>query len=108
MKRSNNKGNTARKRRKKRLQRESNSVQENHYFCSMFLSMVAALTLHLITRVTGSCYDSHRVRKDLEKDIFNQLGHYYFPRAYRMDKKMFYHLHSILQPSLEVATGTCI
>ena len=101
MKRSNNKGNTARKRRKKRLQRESNSVQENHYFCSMFLSMVAALTLHLITRVTGSCYDSHRVHKDLEKDIFNQLGHYYFPRAYRMDKKTFYHLHSILQPSLE-------
>ena len=60
--------------------------------------MIAAFTFHLITCVTGSCYDSHQVRKDLEKDIFNQLGEYYLPRAYRMDKSTFYNLHTILKP----------
>ena len=67
----------------------------------MFLAMIAALTLHLVTRISGSCYDSHRVRKDLERDIFNQLGDYYIRRAYRMDKPTFYRLHTILQPELE-------
>ena len=67
----------------------------------MFIYMIIALSLHLITRVTGSCYDSHRVRKDLEIDIFNQLGDYYIPRAYGMDKQTFYKLHTILRPRLE-------
>ena len=56
----------------------------------MFISMVAALTLHLLTRVSGYSSDSHRVRKDLEKDIFNPLGDYYLRRAYRMNKPTFY------------------
>ena len=96
-----NKRNTARKRRQKRLQRESCALQQTQYFSSIFIYMIIALSLHLITRVTGSCYDSHRVRKDLERDIFNQLGDYYIPRAYRMDKQTFYRLHTILRPSLE-------
>ena len=91
----------AKKRRHRRVEREFNWIKETQYFSTMFLCMIAALTLHLITRVTGSCYDSHRVRKDLEKDIFNQLGDYYFPRAYRMDKETFYNLHTILEPFLE-------
>ena len=101
MKRSSNKRNNARKRRQKRLERESVCIQESQYFFSMFLAMIAALTLHLITRVSGSCYDTHRVRKDLERDIFNQLGEYYIRRAYRMDKPTFYRLHTILKPELE-------
>ena len=96
-----NKRNTARKRRQKRLQTESCALQQTQYFSSIFIYMIIALSLHLITRVTGSCYDSHRVRKDLERDIFNQLGDYYIPRAYRMDKQTFYRLHTILRPSLE-------
>ena len=75
-------------------------MKETQYFSSMFICMIAALSLHLITRVTGYCYDSHRVRKDIEKDIFNQLGDYYLPRAYRMDKATFYKLHTILEPLL--------
>ena len=94
------KKNTARKRRNKRLEREYNWMKETQYFSSMFICMIAALSLHLITRVTGYSYDSHRVRKDIEKDIFNQLGDYYLPRAYRMDKDTFYKLHTILEPLL--------
>ena len=53
--------------------------------------------------IGSSCYDSHhRVCKDLELDIFNQLGDTnYIHRAYRMDKQTFYKLHKILWPWLE-------
>jgi hypothetical protein len=101
MKSSAKKRNKAKKRRQKHLQREYHVIQETQYFSSMFIYMIMALALHILTRVTGSCYDSHRVRKDIERDIFNQLGDYYIPRAYRMDKHTFYRLHSILQPYLE-------
>ena len=94
------KKNGARKRRQKRLKKDSNLLNESQYFSSMFISMIAAFTFHLLTRVTGYSYDSHRVRKDLEKDIFNQLGDYYIPRAYRMNKVTFYKLHTILEPLL--------
>ena len=95
------KKNAAKKRRHRRVEREYNWMKETQYFSTLFLCMIAALTLHLITRVTGSSYDSHRVRKDLQKDIFDQLGEYYIRRAYRMDKETFYNLHSILEPLLK-------
>ena len=41
-----------------------------------------------------------RVRKDLKKDIIDQLGPYYFRRAYRMNVTNFFRLHSILEPHL--------
>jgi hypothetical protein len=43
----------------------------------------------------------HRVRKDIEKDIFLPLSDAYFRWSYRMKKESFYNLHSILQESLE-------
>ena len=91
---------SARKRRQKRYERESKYIHEVQYFSSMFLAMMAAVIFHLISYLPGSFYDSHRVRKDLEKDIFDQLGDYYLPRAYRMDKPTFYKLHQLLDPLL--------
>ena len=66
----------------------------------MLLAMMAAVIFHLISYQPGSFYDSHRVRKDLEKDVFDQLGEYYIPMAYQMDKPTFYKLHQILDPLL--------
>ena len=102
MRQPNNKRNKARKRRQRRLQRESAVVQQTQYFSTMFVYMLLALSMHLLTLVTGSCHDTHTVRKSLENDIFNQLGSYYITRAYRMDKETFYRLHTILQPQLEM------
>ena len=42
-----------------------------------------------------------RVRKNLEKDIFEPLGEQYLRRAYRMKKESFYKLYSILKSELE-------
>ena len=62
----------ARKRRQRRYERESKYINEVQYFSSMLLAMMAAVIFHLIYYLPGSFYDSHRVRKDLEKDIFDQ------------------------------------
>ena len=90
----------ARKRRQKRLKNNCKSLNESQFFCTMFMAMIAAFSFHLLTCVFGCSYDSHRVRKDLEKDIFNQLGDYYLRRAYRMNKDTFYKLHSTLEHHL--------
>ena len=87
---------SARKCRHVRYERESKYIHEVQYFSSMFLAMMAAVIFNLISYLPHSFYDSHRVRKDLEKDIFDQLGDYYVPRAYRMDKPTFYKLHQLL------------
>ena len=90
----------ARKRRQKRYERETKYIHEVQYFSSMLLAMMTAVIFHITSYLPGSFYDSHRVRKDLEKDMFDQLGEYYIPRAYRMDKPTFYKLHQKLDPLL--------
>ena len=59
MKNTNNKRkkNAAQKWRNKRLEREYNWMKETQYFSSMFICMIAALSLHLITHITGYCYN---------------------------------------------------
>jgi hypothetical protein len=95
-----NKKSARRRTRQKRHEKNYNSMEENHFFSTMFIAMIAAISFHLLTYVPRCFYDSHRVRKDLEKDIFNQLGEYYLRRAYRMDKYTFYRLHHLLEPLL--------
>jgi hypothetical protein len=91
---------TARNHRRKRNERECKHMNEVLYFSSMLLAMMASVIFHLTSYIPFCSYDSHRVRKDLEKDIFEPLGDYYLRRAYRMDKATFYKLHEILDPLL--------
>jgi hypothetical protein len=43
----------------------------------------------------------HRVRKDIEKDIFLPLGDHCFQRSYGMKKESFYNHHGFLCKSLK-------
>ena len=45
--------------------------------------------------------EMERTRKDFEKNVIPELGPRLFRRAYRMEIKHFYKLHSILEPHLD-------
>jgi hypothetical protein len=84
----------------KRLRKEYAQLKKSRYFTSLYIAMITAIFQQLLVRMTGRFYEVHRVRKDLQTDIFDQLGDYYFTRAYRMDSCSFYKLHDILEPYL--------
>jgi hypothetical protein len=77
--------------------------EENKTNKSIFSSFVLMVTLILYHTLAGFCLKTphiHRVRKDLEKDIFLPLGDKFFQRSYHM-KKTFYILQEVLREGLE-------
>jgi hypothetical protein len=96
---------SAKKQRQRRKCKKQTVEEEEQTVLSFY--KVLALMLTLITSHILSHFrfhrgeEVHRVRKHLERDIFQPLGKRYFRRAYRMDKKSFYVLHEILKEDLE-------
>ncbi len=66
---------------------------------TMLLTLVFFHTIALMGVTKDS--NTHRVRKDLEKDIFLPLGETYFRQSYRMHKESFYTLHNLLSLELK-------
>ena len=94
----------ARKRRRILCERHHQQNLEQYddlNFFSVFFLMMLAMVYHSMTYFYNTREEIHRERKDIETDIFLPLGHYYFCRAYRMDKDSFYNLHDILRVQLE-------
>jgi len=86
--------------RRRRTIQEMDDIQYSS-FLSLYLCMISALFFMFLSTIGLRGPDIHRVRKDIEKDIFVPLGPYYLRRSYRMHKESFYALHEILRVHLE-------
>ncbi len=75
-------------------------LQDLKYMESMAVLM-SLIFFHTIALCGVKDNNLHRVRKNLEKDIFNPLGDKYLRRSYRMSKEAFYNLHDLIQPELK-------
>jgi hypothetical protein len=68
--------------------------------------MVTLILHHTLAGFHLKTTNIHRVRKDLEKDIFQPLSEKFFQRSYRMNKKSFYILHEIIPKGTFSKTST--
>lgn len=89
-----------RERRRRRLKRDLEEYTEEFTLLQLYMVIIQAVLLCFFNRFAGKV-DLHRERKCLKKDIFDVIGPYYLPRAYRMCQVSFYDLHSIFKDDLE-------
>jgi hypothetical protein len=96
---------SAKKRRQRRKRKLDEVIEDHQSAMSLYGVLILIVTLLISHTIFHFRYkrgeDVHRVRKDLEKDIFLPLGTRFFRRSYRMDKDSFYFLHDLLKEDLE-------
>ncbi len=94
--------NKARSQQRRKAQEEQEDAARDISYTTVITILICVVYHHILSlkkKKTKSEY--HRVRKDLELDIFSALNGKLFRSAYRMEKHTFYHLHSILEDALE-------
>jgi hypothetical protein len=94
------------KKRRQRCKRKIDEIIEDYQSAmSLYGVLILMVTLLISHTIFHFCHkrgeDVHRVRKDLEKDIFLPLGTRFFCQSYRMDKESFYILHDLLKEDPE-------
>ena len=92
------------KRRKRREQSENDSKSLSSPPPISPTVLISILVIQFILKYFNFLVgkeEKPRIRKDLDKDVFDPLGDYYICRAYRMSRDSFDLLHDILEPKLK-------
>ena len=97
---SNNNHRQSRQKRRMQFEMDENQPMPPPISSTLIISiLVIRFILQYFSFFAG--YDEKpRIRKDLDKDVFDPLGDYLICRAFRMSRESFYLLHDILEPLL--------
>ena len=89
-----------RQKRRMRFEMDENQPMPPPISSTLIISiLLIRFILQYFSFFTG--YDEKpRIRKDLDKDVFDPLGDYLIYRAFRMSRESLYLLHDILEPLL--------
>jgi hypothetical protein len=92
----------ARSQQRRKAEEEQEDAARDISYTTLITILICVVYHKLISlKRIKSKTEYHRVRKDLELDIFSTLNGNLFRSAYRMEKHTFYHLHGILEDDLE-------